>query len=497
MGFDQNKPLFIDHGKKIVAGDLLENSKTLAIALFKKGVKKGDRVVIAVAPGAQFLEIIYANMMLQTVMALIDPQMGRENYLAKLSQFNPHHAFVDSRLVFLNEHPIAKFIILKLKKTIPSFPLMKGVTLFTTGFWLPIFQKHFPIQKLYRTKEISIEFLEDDANEEFLITYTSGTLSEPKGVVHTYQSISNSVKHLSQLIAAGENRIMATHLPQFVLLGIHSGLLVHTWDENLSEKAKLDFIKKHSITTLFGPPSDFYSLVKYLKLHNIRFPKTLKNIFLGSAPVYTSFLSDLLMYCEDIKVTCLYGMTENLMVAYIDGQEKIEAESSGDLVGKPFPGVSVQIGADGEIKLFSDQLFKGYYGQENVEEYHLTGDLGTIDDKGRIVLFGRKKDMIIRKNFNIYPGLYEPTIHKIKGVSVAAMVGIYNAEKADEEIILAIENDASLETGQVLSMLKSGPYSIDKEALPDKIILTSIPRSGRQNKVDKKALTAKIKKMLS
>ncbi|NJL74875.1 MAG: hypothetical protein HC892_07440 [Saprospiraceae bacterium] len=96
--------------------------------------------------------------------------------------------------------------------------------------------------------------------------------------------------------------------------------------------------------------------------------------------------------------------------------------------------------------------------------------------------------MIIRGNFNIYPGLYEPTIHKIKGVKEAVMIGLYNHQKADEEVILVIDGEKDMTSQEVMKQLTFGAYSIDKEAIPDRIVFMKIPHSGRQNKIDRKLL---------
>lgn len=495
--YTADQVLLIEGKQSVQAAELLQSSKQLACALHKKGIKHGDRVLLALKPSIEFLHIIYANMMLRTIVSIIDPEMGRDNYKAKLKQFNPHHAFVDSRLVLLSEHPILKYILLKLNKAIPSFPILKNVNIFTAGMRLPILQKHTPVKSLFKTIEEEIDFCKGNDDDEFLITYTSGTLSQPKGVVHSYSSLANSIRLLSDMLKNNGDTSIATHLPQFALLGISAGVQVYLWDHQLSAKAKLDFITRNSITCLFGPPSDYLPMVQYLIDVNEKFPKCLKNIYLGSAPVYSSFLSKLSACCEQVKVSCLYGMTENLMVAYVDANEKLTAAVEGDLVGNAFSNVKLTIESDGEIRVSSNQLFTRYFESERHNGSHLTGDLGKIDENGRLILHGRKKDMIIRGNFNVYPGLYEPTINKIDGIIEAVMIGLYNPKKADEEILLIIESEYPMKANDVLLKLKAGIHTIDKEALPDKIIFMKLPRSGRQNKVNRKELSEHVKKLLA
>src|SRR5260221_9806706 len=102
-------------------------------------------------------------------------------------------------------------------------------------------------------------------------------------------------------------------------------------------------------------------------------------------------------------------MPEMVPVERVNVHEKLARPDGGDLVGAPFAGVQARLAADGELLLSGPHLCAGYVGQPSVTE-HATGDLAAIDEHGRIVLLGRKKDMIIRAHQNVYPGLYEPTI---------------------------------------------------------------------------------------
>jgi acyl-CoA synthetase (AMP-forming)/AMP-acid ligase II len=484
--------ILYEGSKSITAGYLLNSAYALASALHDSGVKKGDKVVMAVKPGIEFLQVMYANMMVGTIISIIDPEMGRENYLQKLKQFAPDHAFVDSKIILLNEHPLLKFAVLRLNKTVPSFPRIKNCQLFTTGTWLPLFQKHRKVSQLIKDPATTLNFTPIDDKSDFLITYTSGTLSEPKGVVHHYSGLSNSIKHLTKLLLENKDEVLATHLPHYALLGINAGIKVYLWDNKMDPASKVRFILERKITTLFGPPSDFVPLIDYLNRKAAKFPDCVRNIYLGSAPIYNSFLSRLVHLSNTLKITCMYGMTENLMVTIQDGREKLADTTQGDLVGRPFPNVSLSIADDSEICIHSDQLYSHYWQLEKTNDLHLTGDIGKIDDLGRLILLGRKKDMIIRGNFNIYPGLYEPTIHQIEGVKEAVMVGIYNDEKADEEIVLVIDGEEKLTVQHVMKQLTSGKYSIDKEALPDRIIFRSLPHSGRQAKIDRKQLVQQL-----
>ncbi|HEX5632133.1 MAG TPA: class I adenylate-forming enzyme family protein, partial [Gemmatimonadales bacterium] len=124
------------------------------------------------------------------------------------------------------------------------------------------------------------------------------------------------------------------------------------------------------------------------------------------------------------------------------------------------------------------------------EEHH-TGDVAHIDGDV-ITLAGRRKDMIIRGDFNLYPGLYEPTVERIPGVRRCAFVGVYDEFAADERVVLVVEAERGVDEGtlaaKVHRALREGPLRIDAAALPDEIVIRPIPESGRSSKIDKQAL---------
>jgi long-subunit acyl-CoA synthetase (AMP-forming) len=189
-------------------------------------------------------------------------------------------------------------------------------------------------------------------------------------------------------------------------------------------------------------------------------------------------------------------MTEHLIVASIDADEKISYNGKGDLLGWPLKCMDYKIADDGELHIKSPLLFKGYFHLQNADIFHATGDLVEQDEQGRFTMKGRKKNMIIRANKNIYPGLYETTIAQIKGVKDVCMLGLYDETIHDEKVILVIETDGSLNEQALLKELKTGIHAIDSDALPDHIIFQPIPKSGRQQKTDQLQLTEQIKQQL-
>jgi acyl-CoA synthetase (AMP-forming)/AMP-acid ligase II len=493
----ESRPDFVvlyDKGKAITAQVLYERSQTISCALASRGFGLNHTAVIATEPGMEFLEIIYAIMLLQGNIALIDPEMGRENYLSKIQQLQPQWMFIDSRLLFLQEHPGLKKLLRKLGRKIPSPAIFPGSKLVTVGRKLPIARSHVHLSTLQESPRYFTSTMQGTDASGTVIIYTSGTLSVPKGVVHTGASLDASITVLKNLLVNQPSATVAATLPHFMLLGITAGLPVKMKRKNMSAAESLQWLDKENIGVIFGPPSDFLPLINYCEQHNQKLPASLQHILIGSAPVHPVFLKRLIdRLAAHTLVTCTYGMTENLLVATVNGREKAEYKGPGDLVGCPVAGVRIKIEQDGEIMVHSPQQLCRYFHEEKASEWHASGDLGELDHRGNLVLYGRKKEMIIRRNMNIYPALYENTIKNMEGVEEAAIVGVYDDTLQDEKVYLALEG-SSLNVSRIQSQLRSGRHSIDKEALPDHIFQMIIPRKGRQNKIDRYAVVDYIKK---
>ena len=489
-------------GGKVTAGDLFERSCRIAYGLATWGFEKNHIAVIACEPGEAFLEIMHAVILLKGKIAIIDPEMGSENYAAKMHQLNPQWMFIDSRILFLHEHPILKKMLLKTGRKIPGVSISPGLRLISVGRKLPIFRDHLNFRKLYTPSSKGFDSASlkpftkgaEPADAENVIIYTSGTLAVPKGVLHTGKSLGASIHAIKNLLNVKPGAIVGATLPHFMLLGISAGLPVKIKKKGMPPAEEIRWLGEEKIGVLFGPPSDYLPLVQYCELNDQILPASLQHILIGSAPVHPRFLKRFISVLPaHVKVTCMYGMTENLLVCTIDGRIKQDYKGTGDLVGKPVAGVSINIEEDGEIMVRSDQKFSRYFHEQESASWHATGDLGEIDDQGNLILQGRKKEMIIRRNMNIYPALYENTIKNIKGIEEAAMVGIYDEHIQDEKVYLAVEG-MDLNMRQIQHELDHGKYCIDREALPDFIFNMIIPRKGRQNKIDRVSIVEYIKK---
>lgn len=495
----ENKPqhehVLYQNGASYTVADMLRYAEHIACHLHIQGFQEKDRAVLIAEPNIEFISTLYAIIMLKGTAAIIDPDMGTDLFFNRLKQFSPQWLFIDYRLVLLQRFTFLRRLYERLKSNaffVPYVEFVKYVIMGKSLSWLGYKKNIIDYKK--EVPNVKTEWQKSAHIHHFLVTYTSGTLDVPKGVLHSDRSITTSLKMLGQKIGKYQGCHMVSYLPHFALIGIQANVKVFLWKKEMKIADKIMFVAQHDIHIFFGPPVEMNEILDYCIENDLPFLPSMKYILLGSAPVYTSFLKKLLAH-TDAEVECLYGMTENLLVSSIKAEEKIAYEGNGDIVGMPFDGVKVAISDEQEIMIQSNQLFSGYLKQAplNEDAFHPTGDLGFLDSQGRIVLTGRKKNMIIRKEYNIYPGLYEPIINKIPKVEQAVMIGKYNENSADEEVYLIVETKQKITSQQIMTQLKHGNYTIDVSALPDHIVFADIPRRGRQQKID----YAVLKKMIA
>jgi len=425
-------------------------------------IKKGDKIVIFVKNIIDFSAYALAVLLVWAKLIIIEPDYSEKILEEKLKFIKPDLVVLEPILYYLLKFPFIKNIS-KIKKYNYFLKYVKKVV------------KSFS----YKKNDLNIVFKSIDKNTESLVVFTWWTTWNPKWVVHTLESLEIMFSRISKIIWE-DTKTFYADLPHFVLIWISMWVKTIVWENNISDKRFLDILEKYNIDTIFSPPYRFINLKQKL-------PKTLKHICLGSAPIYKSFLEKLVKnISRDTKITCIYGMTEILPVSYIDWREKINKNIKWDLLWKVLDNIEINILENWELELSWKGLFKKYLWWKKVEK-HRTWDLVKFEN-WNLVMKWRKKDMILRKDYNIYPSLYEPIINSIPWIIESAMIWIFDEKLQDEKVILFVEWEKNIK----LNLEKI----IDKFALPDEIIfLDKMPRIWRQNKIDKNFLRNNYKNL--
>ena len=456
-------------------------------------------MLLLIRPGVPVFLLALAIIRAGGVEVIVDIAMGQEAFRSRVKLAAPRWIFAESLLLALQQRPAARRVLRARGVEIPELGGFAGARTVVTGPWLPgLPAGHLALRDLLRPAGRAAPWDEAslDPDEDMLIVFTSGTTAAPKGVVHTHATMGAALDMLLAHMPAQPGDVFYASVLHIVVPALCRGARTILAPARFSAHRALEHLQRYRVSKTFATPSEYEEVIAVCRAAARMLPTTLDTIMLGSAPAGPGFLRRLQAILPPrTAVWSAYGMTEMLPICAVSLEEKLDFADAGDLVGRPLPGVTVALAADGELVISGPNLFRRLLGGVPVQEY-ATGDMARLDDQGRVILLGRKKDMIIKKGHNIYPGMIEPTIQRIAGVQNCALVGSYNPATSDEEIVLVVEKDDPRDEPTyrryLAAALLSGPHSIDVYAQPDRIVFARLPTAGRSRKVDKQKLRAMV-----
>jgi len=488
------------HGDRRLAGvTLAEQVERTAHAFSRRGMNPGDVILFGVRPGIDALVLAMAAMRNGAIITLFDPGAGNELFARRLELLRPSWVVSESLLYAASARTPLSIYLRRAGLELPRLAKVPGQHV-RAGRRVPgLVPRSLALHKLVRESAGEPAALpahiQPDAPS--MVVFTSGTTGMPKGVQHTGRSITAAVRMLLGGFELPADTVVYTHNLLTLVVGALKGLRCVVAPLSITPEKFLRDVEEYGVTHAFLLPVEVWKVALHCERTGRRLPESLRHLFLFSAPITSTVLERVHALGSDaMKITCVYAMTEMVPVAWIDSREKLAWSGEGDVVGRPVLGVETRIVGE-ELELRGPNSFLGYVGMGRVE-WHRTGDNARIDDEGRIVLMGRAKDMLIRDDFNLYPGLYEPTISRIDGIGACAIIGVPDPETADERVLLYVERDPAVRgltsdelRRRVERAIRSGDTRIDVKALPDEIrVAEQLPRSGRSHKIDRAALRA-------
>ncbi|GHH65962.1 fatty-acyl-CoA synthase [Streptosporangium violaceochromogenes] len=481
-------------GRKITYAELARRVDTVRAAMAgRSGTVSGERgegVLFAVRPGVEAVALALGAVAAGGTLVLADPGLAPEVLAARMTATRPGWVVAESLLYALSgplRGPARRrgLLLPNLRDPLPGHPVRH----LYTGPWLPgVPRRALGLSRLLRpggglrgTPDMSgatpPEISEISSDQAAAVIFTSGTTARPRGVVHTRGSLAAGLELFRNAFPLGPGDIV--HTDQ-LMLGLPALLAGATWSLPTGGDLAGDLAARRATHT-FAVPVHLDRLLR----RTPRLPATLRYLLLGAAPAPPAVLRRALD--AGPQVLSVYAMTEALPIAIASAREKL-AHTGGDLLGAPLPGVGVRVAADGELFVSGPHLARCYLGEEPLTEV-ATGDLVRME-AGRLILLGRKKDMILRDGVNIYPGLYEPAVAALPGVAEAAIVGLADPGNGDEEVVLAV---VPADGYDERLLRRSLPRIVDTAALPDRVVaLDALPRSGRADKLDRAALRALV-----
>lgn len=488
--------------------DIAREAAQLAAGLQALGIKKGDRVIVMML---NCPEVIIAYQAIARAGALIIPVMPllkapevryiAENSTAKVVFTSP--VLLPLLSSALADVPTVQQIVStgnpEVQATRAQSTGDAGSRSFAIHAYSDIVIQGEAAAEHFLSSKDAVPVAEDDIA---VILYTSGTTGRPKGVVLTHRSlISNALggrgperetrdegHTLAVLPLAHAYGILAANV--FFLRG--QSIVAHP---RFDTSAVLSAIERHHIVSFAGVPAMFVALL-FTPDSDKYDTSSLQSCVSGSAPLPKAVLEGF-----EHKFGCHilegYGLSE--ASAALTGHS-LEMERRPGSVGKPLPNVEVlvvdendqpvPVGEIGEVIARGPNVMTGYYNMPDETEAALkngwlhTGDMGRFDEDGYLYIVERKKDLIIRGGFNIYPRDVEEVLSRHPAVGEVAVVGI-PSERMGEEVKAFVVTRAPVDAETLLAYCREW---LANYKTPSEIEFISVLPRNAVGKIDKKEL---------
>jgi long-chain acyl-CoA synthetase len=306
-----------------------------------------------------------------------------------------------------------------------------------------------------------------------VILYTSGTTGKPKGAELTHGGLSENAEVSSRLFGLTGDDVIFGGLPLFHAFGQTCGLNVAvrraaclTLLPRFDPIAALETLQRDSVTVFEGVPTMYAALLQCPQRHDYD-TTSLRLCVSGGAAMPVEILRGF-----ESEFGCIvlegYGLSETSPVASFNHPDR---ERKAGSIGTPIEGVEFRLvddgfeevpeGQVGEIAIKGHNVMKGYWNRREATEdairdgWFRTGDVARRDEDGYYFIVDRKKDVIIRGGFNVYPREIEEVLYEHPAVVAAAVIGIPHPTHGEEVgAAIVLKPDATVTVDEMQSYVK-------------------------------------------
>ncbi|MEZ5152710.1 FadD3 family acyl-CoA ligase [Rhodococcus zopfii] len=265
------------------------------------------------------------------------------------------------------------------------------------------------------------------------IMYTSGTTGRPKGVMMNHAQTLRMFSEWCDLadLRKGDRYLVVN--PFFHMFGYKAGLIASMIRGAtvlpvpvLDVDELLALVEREKVTMLPGPPTLYQSLLSASGGHDL---SSLRAAVTGAADIPVELIRRIRNELPFETIMTGYGLSEGGTATASRRGDSFEQIAT--TVGRPCDGIEVRIADDNEVLMRGYNVMQGYFGDPgataeaiDADGWLHTGDLGEIDDDGRLRIIGRKKDMFIVGGFNAYPAEIEGFLLAHPAVDQVAVIGV-------------------------------------------------------------------------
>ncbi|MFW9986610.1 MAG: long-chain fatty acid--CoA ligase [Candidatus Odinarchaeota archaeon] len=454
-----DNPAYYFQGKKLTFQEIELLSNQLANALIQLGVKKGDRIAFMLPNIPQAPLALFGILKAGAIATPINPLFKQHELNYQINSADVKHLIAldlfhdiietgkqDTSLEsviytrtgeYLSK---AKAVLGRLARKIPHPKLPSGSDI------------HF-LQDLLKIQSTTYPSINVNSDETAALLFTGGTTGPPKGAMLTHQNFMFNAKVGSQWFKVREGQeCFIGVLPAFHAFGFSCIIILSTLIAasvvlipRPDIKEILKSIQQYQATVLVGVPTLYVSLLAspLLKEYDI---SSLENCFSGAASLPVEVLEQFQRETGSYIVEG-YGMTETSPILTLIPQGVLRPGAVGiptfntdiKIVDQIDDSKDLPIGEWGEILARGPQIFQGYWNAPDATSETLrggwlhTGDVGRFDEDGYLYIGDRKKDLIKRSGYSVFPAEVEALLYRHHAVAECAVVGV-PAPRVGEEV---------------------------------------------------------------
>lgn len=459
---DPRRPFVVFGDRRCTYAQIDQQADSLAAALHELGIEAGDRMALTLPNWPEFMVAAFAAAKLGAVIVPLNPRFTTPEL-----QYMLRHS--ETAVVVTAENWERVDYLARYEGFLSTLPdLQYVVSVGEEDLWYD--DRIHQFEDLVSSGEgRSYPRWQGGADELFAILYTSGTMGKPKGVALSHANLLLTAAATADALGLTPDDVVFGLNTLFNVFGLVNGILgtmaagaCAVLQDHDGAAASLQLIERERVTVYHGVPTNYILALQEPERPSFDL-SSLRTGIVAGAPAPEELVQRIRReLVPDLRIG--YGLTET--------SETVAVTRADDppgkrllTVGRPLPeaeiriidvdGTVLPVESVGEIAIRGPGVMRGYYRQPGETQlvftddgYFLTGDLGMVDEEGYLHVLGRRKEMIIRGGFNVYPREVEDRLHAHPAVLDVAVVGLPDEILGEVSCACIVPVEGAIVTGE-------------------------------------------------
>jgi fatty-acyl-CoA synthase len=456
------RPFVVFGDRRLTYAQVDAQADALAAALHELGIEAGDRMALTLPNWPEFVVATFAAARLGAVIVPLNPRFTPPEL-----QYMLRHS--ETAVVVTAENWEGVDYLARFEGFLATLPdLQYVVSVGEEDLWYD--DRIHQFEDLLSSGEgRGYPRAQVGADHLFAILYTSGTTGKPKGVQLSHANLLGTAAATADAVGIGPDDVVFGLNSLFNVFGLSAGVLgtlaagaTLVLQEREDAAAGLEIVERERVSVYHGVPTNFIVALEE-PTRAERDLSSLRTGIVAGAPASDELVARIQReLLPGLRIG--YGMTETSETVAVTRPDDPGAKAR-TTVGRPLPEVEVRIidvdgsvlpvESVGEIAVRGPGRMQGYYRQPGEtslvftqDGFFLTGDLGMIDEEGYLHILGRRKEMIIRGGFNVYPREVEDRLHAHPAVLDVAVVGLPDEILGEVTCACIVPVEGAIVTGE-------------------------------------------------